>query len=109
MKDIITHYLSQSQFNDLKKRICSVFDFKSSSEEIAFTMSMGDKTVIIINNSIKLSDDEKQIVLQHETAHANGISDEEEADLWALRRLSDRQKDILINKWKMRHGHEYNR
>jgi VIT1/CCC1 family predicted Fe2+/Mn2+ transporter len=107
LKDIDTHYLPQAQFDDLKKRIKSIFEFKSVSEEIAFTISMGDKNIIVINSSIDLSKDELQIVIQHETAHAHGIDDEEQADKWALNRLSDNQKDILISQWKHRHGHDY--
>jgi hypothetical protein len=108
MKNITIQNLPQSQFDDLKRRINKIFSLKSvSDEDIAFTISMGDETIIVINFSINLSKDELQIVTQHEMAHAHGIMEEEQADKWALTRLSDIQKEILIGQWEHRHGHNY--
>ena len=107
MKDIKIHYIPQSQFDTLKKILKPAFDKDNVDEDIAYTITMGDKVVIFINTSMDLTPDEKQIVLQHEMAHANGIDGEEDADKWALKRLSDKQKDILIDQWKDRHGHDY--
>ena len=80
-----------------------------SSEDIAMTCILDDKPWVIINqlNFNELDEDMRHITIAHEGAHATGILDEEDADRWALDVLTDNQKDILIENWNLRHGHEY--
>ena len=48
------------------------------------------------------------MILAHELAHVNGVKGEEDADKWALDGLTNKiERDILIDNWKHRHGHEY--
>jgi len=75
--------------------------------QFAFTIIMDDCSFIIYNVESGIDDDLKQIVIQHERAHTYGILNEEEADRWALNYLNKKQKKMLIDEWRKRHGHKY--
>ncbi len=92
----------------MRDELCNILNFKLSDEEIAFTIDLGDRIGIFINNKIvKNNEDLKNIVIWHEKAHANGIMDEEEADRWALSHLTKKQQQILINEWEYRHNKKF--
>jgi len=84
-----------------------VNDDFDSTEQYALTITSKSKTIIVICNDPSLTKNEKDIILQHERQHARGVSGEEDADFGALDNLNDKAKDLLIQNWKGRHGHDY--
>lgn len=103
--------LSGEKFNLFKITVHqSDNDMDMRDEEIAMTVIIGDKPWIAVNADSwdNLDDDERQIVLAHEGAHATGVEAEEDADRWALDILNDKQKNMLIDMWEVRHGKTFN-
>lgn len=104
--NIKIQYLPKKYFNDLKKKISSISP--TINDDIAFTIKLKNESIIVINSDNNLTNDELAIVIQHETAHAKGISSELDADIYALKYLTPKQKTLLKANWKNRHGKDYN-
>jgi hypothetical protein len=103
-------HLSDADFNYVIEGLKNMGIDCPKDNNFAFTVTTGISgagILIIYNKDCGLNNDEKQIVIQHERAHLNGIIDEEEADRCALKYLNRKQKKILKDNWTGRHGHEY--
>ncbi len=78
---------------------------------VAGNIEFNDYTVpvICVNNDAfdSVGDDMKEAILGHESAHCEGILDEEKADRWALKNISEKAQQVLISLWWDRHGCEY--
>ena len=99
--------MSDFDFEKFKKGLEELKMF-NTTEEYGMTITVGDQIFIILCNDPTLTPTEKKIILWHEKAHATGIIDEEEADKWALKNMKDdNAKDLLIQNWKHRHGHDF--
>lgn len=100
-------YLTEHDFDALINLLELIGVECPENNPYAFTMTTESGSTIFYNNDCGLDNDCKQIVIQHERAHLAGIDNEEDSDRFALARLNKRQKKILIENWKGRHGHEY--
>jgi hypothetical protein len=79
-------------------------------DENAFACFVEEDQYIMLRQGFvdSVSAEELDAVLAHELAHLEGIMDEEEADRWAVDNLEDDEsKQVLIDMWEYRHGHEY--
>lgn len=84
-----------------------VMDRVGVPERDARSMVMIDYRMIFAN--IDAIDDEIfDIVIAHEYGHIVEGESEEDADRFALNLLSEKDRNILIANWKVRHGHVYN-
>ena len=106
MKQLIVKYVSKSEFETIKRTLSELEEF-DTTEQYALTVKVKNSSIIVICNDPSLSKIEKSVILWHEKAHAAGIMDEEEADMWTLTHLSTEAKELLKQNWKARHGHEY--
>jgi len=85
-------------------------DNRIKSDENVYCTLLENTSYVIFRESFvkEHTTDELNVVIAHEMAHINGIMNEEEADRWALKNLSKENcKEILIDMWEERHGHEY--
>jgi hypothetical protein len=105
MKTII-RYLSPAEFKEFKKSLNMIQEF-DATEKYGLTISVGDKSYIVICNDPSLSQAEKQIILWHEKGHALGYEDEENADVYALNNLNKEAQELLKTQWSFRHGHPF--
>lgn len=99
-------YLSPTEFRQFKKTLGSLKSF-DETEQYGLTITIGSKkSFIIICDDPSLTKEEKEIILQHELAHAKGYDDEEDADHEAYKNISRPARELLLKNWKHRHGHE---
>jgi hypothetical protein len=81
-------------------------DFQND-EQYAVTITIDGQSIIFMIDDPKMSKAEKEMILYHEKGHAVGYKSELDADLYAMRFVGDEARQILIDNWKDRHGHEY--
>jgi len=105
--NIVIKHLNLPDFLKLKNLLKSLLRDFNEHEPYAFTLTIGNKHVIVMYDDPDLTENEHKIILWHETAHARGIEDEEEADKYAFLHLNKEQKNLLIKNWEGRHGHPY--
>ena len=99
--------LPKKEYNIAKRRLEKMAKMKLGDNPHAFHVMYGDKHMIIYNQDSNFDKDMKEIVIQHEMAHARGVKGEEDADREALKKLNKKRQDILKSYWKARHGHDY--
>ena len=108
--DVKLIILDDDEFESFKETLESAgVELANPNEDLALGCNLdGVPYVILSDVVIDFDEDIKMIILLHECAHAiAGITDEEEADRWALEALTLDQRQILINLWEERHGHTY--
>ncbi len=123
MEEFNGHNLIYQDNDTFRNTVATIAELKGiqltpgelSREDVIFAMAgffvVGETEIPIIfanqDEMDNLNPDWKQMILVHETAHLEGIIDEEEADRWALNNLNETQQDILKSLWCGRHGHEF--
>lgn len=111
--NICVKCMKKGEFEAFKKDLKrNKIRFNSMDDEYAVSVRFEDESVepilILLDGMNELTEDEQQVVIAHEFAHILGnITNEEEADRWALKVLDKKQQKILISMWKDRHGHYY--
>jgi hypothetical protein len=108
INDIKIAYFNNTQFLDLLDHLkVNGVKVNHVENDLAF-MCYVPPTIVLKEEVRNLSESEQRIIIAHELAHFHGIIDEEKADIWALDALTtDEEKNILIEQWQHRHGHEY--
>lgn len=104
---MIIKYLDYSEYTDLKRMLHTLWPEFDEEEPYGFTITIKREKIVIVYEDPNLTYDEIKINCCHEVAHAKGIKDDEDADKWAVRLLSPKQKELLISRWEQRHGHPY--
>lgn len=106
MKETTIKYLTPAEFKKFKKMLGTIQPF-DETEQYGLTINIGNKKMLIIICDDKtLTKEEKEIILQHEMAHANGHDNEEDADIETYKNVSKTARSLLVKNWKHRHGHE---
>ena len=104
-------YLNDEQYSVMIEKLSSynLIDKDDTNLSLAIGFNLQGIPYIFCRDEISNYPVEYQtIIVAHEAAHAIAlISDEEEADRWALDALVEEAQDILKSLWKSRHGHEY--
>jgi hypothetical protein len=100
------HYLKPGEFKRLIHTLSDMVEF-NDTERHGITVTVGNTTQIVICDDPSLTRTEREVILQHEVAHANGFDDEEDADMEAYRHLSKSGKELLRQNWPYRHGHPF--
>ena len=99
--------LPKKEYNIAKRRLEKLSKIKLGDNPHAFHVLCGDINMIVYNQDSNFDKDMKEIVIQHEMAHARGVKGEEDADREALKKLNKKRQDILKSYWKVRHGYDY--
>ena len=110
-KEVDVNMMTEQDFKDSISiyKLMGILDLNFNEEYMYTILKEGDEPTICVNEETTslLNDDVFYIMMNHEYAHAIGIIDEEEADLFALEYLSKTQKELLIEQWEDRHAHKY--
>jgi hypothetical protein len=99
--------LDDNEYQEMKELLES-HDYEV--DENAFACFIVEDQYIMLRKGFvdSVSEGELSAVIAHELAHLEGIMDEEEADRWAVENLEDDDsKQVLIDMWEHRHGHQY--
>ena len=107
--DVIT--LDNKQFKKMKSMLKKLAD-TMVVDELAFCVIFPDPkmkpAIVLHERTKKMSKEHMNVIIAHELAHINGVIGEEDADIWALDGFTNKvERDILIDNWNHRHGHEY--